>query len=169
MTVECGMRTGNSIGRLATDRRGVAAAEFALCLPFLLMLIMGIFDFGSLAYTDMQVNAAAHAGAQWVYANNSNGVSNGCTPTTVKTAVQSAVEITVTAAASTACSVSYCVKTAGTLVAPTNGACPAATTNGEPPGTYAVVSASTNVTALAPWSSLTMPSSLTATAAIRYQ
>ncbi|HWE99020.1 MAG TPA: TadE family protein [Caulobacteraceae bacterium] len=140
------------------DERGVAAAEFALCLPFLLVLIMGIFDFGSLAYTYMQVNAAANAGAQWVYANGT------CTTGSVSGAVSGSVNATVTATPAPVCGATYCI-TNNVLVSTAGSTC----ASGDAVGYYAVVSARAAVTPLAPWSSLVMPSSLTASAAIRYQ
>jgi len=45
--------------------RGAAIVEFALILPFLILLMVGLFDLGFGAYQSMQVHAAAEAGAQY--------------------------------------------------------------------------------------------------------
>ena len=44
------------IGRLASDERGVAAVEFALILPFLLLLFLGTIEASSLITVDRRVN-----------------------------------------------------------------------------------------------------------------
>ena len=144
--------------RLARNRTGVAAVEFALCLPFLMMILMGIFDFGGLAYTYMQVNAAAHAGAQQVY------FAAACNTTNISTAVTRAVSATVTASPAPSCGNKECV-TSNALVTTTGSTCP----SGDSPGYYAIVNASAAVTPIAPWSSFVLPSTLTAKAVIRYQ
>lgn len=141
------------------EHEGVAALELALLAPTLLLLLMGIFDFGEMTYTVMQVSAAAHAGAQYVYAN-------GCSSTTgVSTAVTNATPLTVTANPSPVCGVYYCA-TNGALVASTSGAtCP----SGEPSGAYATISAQAPFTPIAPWSGLIFPTTLSSSSTIRYQ
>ena len=44
------------IGKLAQDERGVAAVEFALILPFLLLLFLGTIEASSLITVDRRVN-----------------------------------------------------------------------------------------------------------------
>jgi Flp pilus assembly protein TadG len=44
--------------------RGAAAAEFAVVVPVLLMLVFGIIDFGRMASARISLTAAAQAGAQ---------------------------------------------------------------------------------------------------------
>lgn len=56
----------NSLNRLAGDRRGVAAVEFAFVLPLLLILTGGIFDTGRALYQAQTLDKAIRAGA--VYA-----------------------------------------------------------------------------------------------------
>lgn len=49
----------------ARDRqRGAVAVEFALILPILLMLVLGIIDFGRLYYTQVTLTQAAREGAR---------------------------------------------------------------------------------------------------------
>jgi len=50
-------------GRLA--QRGVAAVEFALILPVLLLIVFGIINFGLLMYDLSVVTNAAREGARW--------------------------------------------------------------------------------------------------------
>jgi Flp pilus assembly protein TadG len=50
--------------------RGVSSLEVALMLPFLLLLLMGVLDFGQLFYLAIEVSDAARAGAQYGYQNS---------------------------------------------------------------------------------------------------
>jgi Flp pilus assembly protein TadG len=147
---------------LATDDRGVAALELALLAPTLLLLLMGIFDFGEMTYTVMQVRAAAHAGTQYVY--QTIGDQTTCTTSGITSAVTSATSLTVTATPAPSCTVKACV-TNNVIVATSGSTCP----SGDPPGTYATVSAQANFSPIAPWSGLIFPSTITASSTIRYQ
>lgn len=53
------------------DSRGVAAVEFALIVPFLLLLICGVIDFGERYKTAAQYNNAAFAAARSMTIENS--------------------------------------------------------------------------------------------------
>jgi Flp pilus assembly protein TadG len=53
------------IARIVRCRRGAAALEFGLALPFLLTLFAGLFDFGSSVMNAMALEAAARVGAQY--------------------------------------------------------------------------------------------------------
>ena len=46
-------------------RRGASAAEFAIILPVLLMIVLGFIDFGRFAYHHVAVTNAARAGAEY--------------------------------------------------------------------------------------------------------
>jgi Flp pilus assembly protein TadG len=50
--------------RLAHDRRGAAAMEFALVAPVLCLVFAGIVDLGNMVYTRMRVRDALNTGAQ---------------------------------------------------------------------------------------------------------
>ena len=50
-------------------RRGTAMVEFALVLPMLLLLLVGVLDLGFAIYDTLQVQAAATAGAQYAARN----------------------------------------------------------------------------------------------------
>ncbi|HKU67719.1 MAG TPA: TadE/TadG family type IV pilus assembly protein [Candidatus Baltobacteraceae bacterium] len=49
--------------RLSSSQAGVALVEFAIALPFLLIVMMGIVEMGRLAYYNILVGNAAYAGA----------------------------------------------------------------------------------------------------------
>lgn len=52
-----------------TRRRGAAALEFALVLPVLLTLLLGITDFGRFSHSRIAVNNAARCGAGYASMN----------------------------------------------------------------------------------------------------
>lgn len=51
--------------RLRRDRKGVAALEFAVILPVLAIILMGIIDLGRAIEQSLRLEAAARAGAQY--------------------------------------------------------------------------------------------------------
>jgi hypothetical protein len=62
---------------LRSPPRGGAIIEFALVLPFLVLLTVGLFDLGFALYQEMQVEAAAEAGAQYAARNGWNPAAIG--------------------------------------------------------------------------------------------
>jgi Flp pilus assembly protein TadG len=161
------------------DREGSAAIEFALSLPFLTLLLVGAFDYGNLAYTMMEVQQAAHAGAFYAYnavVNSGSCTTSGITSAeTTATSLGSAISTSppsgstgVTAAAPT-CTFSGCPNSGGKagVVAPTGSTCTAGAVDA--PGTYAVAYASATFSPILPWAALAFPSKLSAVAAIRYK
>lgn len=50
--------------RTKQNERGASAVEFALTLPFLLAILLGIMEFGWMFFTDIQVTNAARDGAR---------------------------------------------------------------------------------------------------------
>jgi Flp pilus assembly protein TadG len=48
------------------DTRGAAAVEFALVLPVVLLLVLGIVDFGRMLDWQIKLSGAAREGARWV-------------------------------------------------------------------------------------------------------
>ena len=63
---------------LLRSRRGVAVVEFALLAPVLLIAVMGLASFGLVVFQKMQLNSAAHAGAQLalVDASSTSAIEN---------------------------------------------------------------------------------------------
>jgi Flp pilus assembly protein TadG len=147
---------------LLRDRCGATAVEFALLAPVLTVMLLGIVDFGNLAYAQMQVATSAQAGADYA-------LHNGFNATAIQTAVTSATSRTVTASPAPA-QVTGCV-TNNVLVTTTGTSCP----SGGSPGTYVVVNATSTFTPLVTfktynghrWQAFSLPTSLTAKAAIR--
>jgi Flp pilus assembly protein TadG len=58
-------------GRLS--ERGVAAVELAIVLPILLIILLGIIDFGIYFYNDLQLTHAARDAARELSVNNPDG------------------------------------------------------------------------------------------------
>lgn len=52
--------------------RGIAATEFAMVAPVLLLLLLGTFDVANLVQTTIQLERATRAGAQLAAADSSN-------------------------------------------------------------------------------------------------
>jgi hypothetical protein len=132
---------------------------------------MGIIDFGNVAYTLMQVNAAAHAGAMYAFANPTSCTTSGITSAeqsatslgaTISTTPPSSGVSAVTKAAPT-CAFSGCVS--GTSLVSSSSTCAA----GDQPGTYSVAFAQGAFSPLLPWSAFNLPTTLSATAVMRYK
>jgi Flp pilus assembly protein TadG len=95
--------------RRLKDSRGSALVELAICLPVLVMTIVGIVDFARVFYTAIELQNAARAGAQYGAYNLAQSGSNA----TMQTTATGAVNITgVTAVASRFC---QCANDAGTF------------------------------------------------------
>ena len=69
------------MGRLGAaflgDRSGVAAVEFALISPTIILVLVGLIDLGGMLYTRFQLDASLGAGANYamVNANSVNSTS----------------------------------------------------------------------------------------------
>ena len=48
-----------------SNRRGGAMIELAVALPFLILVSIGVMDFGRVYFTSVAVSNAARAGAEW--------------------------------------------------------------------------------------------------------
>ncbi|WP_374471228.1 TadE/TadG family type IV pilus assembly protein [Phenylobacterium sp.] len=113
---------------LVADTRGAAAVEFALVLPVLLLLLAGLVDLSRLIALQLEVRAAAQAGADYAQRLgwNEAGVTAAVTDATAQ-AVLATPAPTLTVA---------CVS-AGALVPATTSACAA----GGKPGRFVTVGA----------------------------
>ena len=150
--VGCG--GARSKATLIGDEAGSAAVEFALLAPVLVMIVMGMIDYGSVMNQTMQVAAAAHAGAEYAIRNgwNANGIQTAVTGATTLTVSASPAPQLVTACISNGAVV--------TTAAPTCA-------SGAKPGHYVVVSAQATVTPLVAWPSFVMPAAVSSQATIR--
>jgi Flp pilus assembly protein TadG len=63
--------------RLLRQRRGVAAQEFAIAAPALILLLMAVIDFGRAIDQSIRLETAARAGAQYglVYPDDTAGIN----------------------------------------------------------------------------------------------
>ncbi len=150
-------RTSLRIVACLTDRRGTSGTEFALLMPILTVLLMGIFDYGSLAYDSMQVSAAAHAGADYA-------LHNGWSATGVQTAVTGATTLPQVSATPAPQLTAACI-VSGAVVATTGSTC----AGGGTPGSYVVVNAQAPFTPLLSWAAFALPSTISAQATVRIQ
>jgi Flp pilus assembly protein TadG len=56
----------------AARERGASLVEFALMLPFLALLLLGLIDFGRAYYVNVEVSSAAYTGALYGTQNSSD-------------------------------------------------------------------------------------------------
>lgn len=140
------------------SRRGLAAIEFAVFGPIICMVMVCTADLGIGIYQDMQVEAAAQAGAQYAASNGFNTVN-------IMNAVQSATpntNITASPWPATSCG---CPSPSGV----TTVSCSATCTDGTAAGTYATVSATETYTTIIPYPMLPHTFTLSAAAMVRLQ
>ncbi len=146
---------------------GVAALEFALVAPFLLLLLVGVVQLGLAMYQSMQVNAAVGGGV--VYA-----AARGFDPAGISAAVTSAASlpasfgaVTATPAPAAFCG---CPDAAGSVTV--LGSAPPCSTavcaDGTAAGTYVQVGATLDRLVLLPIS-FGLPDTFAATAVVRIQ
>jgi Flp pilus assembly protein TadG len=83
-------------GRLAADTRGSQILEFAVALPLLLVMVVGIYDFGQAFNTKEKLNFAARDGARFGSTQPTNDLSQA-TPLSV-TAIRDLVDADLLAA-----------------------------------------------------------------------
>lgn len=62
-------RQGRMLGRLAANRDGNVAVEFALVLPMLILIFAGVVDFGRAVYDRMALETAARGAVQYARQN----------------------------------------------------------------------------------------------------
>jgi Flp pilus assembly protein TadG len=65
--------------RSARDERGTALVEFALVLPLLLVILLGMIDFGKALNYWIDQTHLANEGARWAIVNNNPGSTAGKT------------------------------------------------------------------------------------------
>ncbi len=139
-------------------RDGVAAVEFALVAPFLILLLGGAVGYGDALRVRIAVGNAARAGAAWA---SLNGFDAARIAAAGRAATGLAnVGVTATRSAAT------CTNPASPALAASNGAalCPA---TGSPPGTYVTVAASVPYTFIIPLPTTPATVTITGTAIAR--
>lgn len=142
------------VSALIESRRGTAAVEFAFLAPLLVTLALGTIDYGALIYQSMQVQAAAHAGADYA-------LRNGWNSSAIQTAVISATSAPVSA--NPAPQLTNACIVGGVVATTTNPTC----ASGATAGSYVLVSAQSTVAPIVAWPSFAMPGTVSARAMVR--
>jgi Flp pilus assembly protein TadG len=68
-------RRSSAFPRLVREERGVALTEFALVLPWLLLLLLGLIDFGKAINYWIDETHLANTGARWAVVNYNPGAT----------------------------------------------------------------------------------------------
>jgi Flp pilus assembly protein TadG len=140
------------------DRRGVAAIEFAIMAPALVMMTVCTVDLGMGIYSNMQVQNAAQAGAQYA-------MVHGFDASLISNAVSSATGQSGISASPAPVRYCGCATSAGVTNVTCGSTCPA----GAVYGTYVQVSTQGTYTTILPYPMIANSFNLTAQAAVRVQ
>ena len=157
-------RLRRSFGRLIAFWRaqdGVAAVEFGLLAPMLLLIIAAVVDLGLAYSAEIKVQQSAQAGAQYA-------LLHGFDSTKISSAVRSATNLSVSA---NPAPTQQCGCLSGSSVT-LSGTPPCLITcgNGLTPGVYVQVNAQASYTPLIPYATLLRsPTTLTSQAQVRIQ
>ncbi|HXJ03225.1 MAG TPA: TadE/TadG family type IV pilus assembly protein [Micropepsaceae bacterium] len=147
----------NSIGSyLCGDQRGIAALEFGLAIPVLLVLITGLTEVGMAGFEAMQVKDAAEAGALYASQHPADltGIQNAVVTATGTTG------ITATPAPTSFCG---CPGATGITVGNCTTVCP----NGDAQGNYVRVNASLTHSKILAFAGFADPQVLTGVSTLR--
>jgi Flp pilus assembly pilin Flp len=138
------------------NESGIAAIEFGLSAPFLVLLIVGAVEVGTAAYQNMQVQSAAEAGAIYASKHGANIVG-------INNAVASATDdagITATPAPSQFCG---CPSVGGISAIQCSTPC----SDGAAPGYYLRISAQIAHDPILAIPGLPLPATMTGEAVVR--
>lgn len=75
MTNEVRQRRRRFAAAFARDRSGVAAVEFALISPTIILILVGLIDLGGVLYTRFQLDASLSAGTNYAMVNGASATS----------------------------------------------------------------------------------------------
>jgi Flp pilus assembly protein TadG len=153
------MSISDLISRTLADRGGAAGIEFALALPTLTLFVIGMVDLGCAAYQQMEVAAAADAGAMYAIRNGAGNLPG------VTAAATSATPMTLSPAPTAIVRYACVSGNALNFVATSTTSCG----EGVTAATYVQVSASAPYTPLITWSGLATPATLSAQTLVRIQ
>jgi Flp pilus assembly protein TadG len=142
--------------RLVQTERGVAAIEFGLMAPFLVLLVVATVEMGTATYHGMKAQSAAEAGAIYAskYGLDTVGIGNAVVNAT------DLAGITATPAPSQFCG----CPTAGGV---TSISCSASCSDGSAPGQYVRISAQITREPLMTFPGLVPPITLTGESVVR--
>lgn len=152
------MRVFNFLKRKLSRNEGTTSAEFALVVPVMAILFIGLIDVGSLAWTALQVQAAARAGT-------ASALIHGYDDELITEAMTNATNLPITIS-TTPLDLPGCPDAvAGVIfdsVTPTTTCASGATA-----GRYVAVEASATYIALFAWPGLSSPLTLTSKSSVR--
>src|SRR5438477_8583921 len=141
----------------AREKSGVAAIEFAVIVPVLLLLFVCITDLGLGVYQNMQVGIAAQYGAQYALVN---GYDSNAIVSAVKNSSDLALGVTAT---------TFCGCAGGGTGVIQAGTCKANCNDGSATGSYARVTVTHTYSTLLPYPWLPTSYALAARSTIRLQ
>jgi Flp pilus assembly protein TadG len=146
------------LSELWDARDGIGAVEFAFVAGILVMVLLGIADFGIGFWEQMQVGNAARSGAEYA-------LRYGYDSSKIQTAATNATSLSgVTASASA----QFCGcpdATTGVSTATCGSTC----SDGDAAGTYTTVSAQVSYTTLFAWPWVSQPTTLYSAVTVRLQ
>lgn len=151
-------RRNSLVAQLRREQSGASAAELALIMPLLALMLTGVFDIGSMAWTRMQVAASARAGASYA-------LTKGYNKAMITTAITSATSLPVTATVPDATTLGCPNAASGITTAGVTSATTCST--GGTPGTYVTVGASADYHLLFGWPGVANPVALSASSTVR--
>ncbi len=115
---------------VARDRRGVAAMEFAVLVPVLVLVALCTADLGLAIYSEMQVQNSAEAGVGYAFLHGYNA-------TAISSAITSAGQVSGLTASPSPSEFCGCPGSSGVVSATCGSTC----SNGNGAGTYVTASA----------------------------
>lgn len=146
------------LSRGISDTSGVAAIEFAIIIPMLLMMLICTVDLGMGIYRNMQVQNSAQAGARYAMTNSFDA-------TLISNAVSSATALQGIVASPPPSQYCGCATNSGIAPVTCGSTCPA----GAVYGTYVNVSAEGYYTTIMPYPLIASNFTLKAQANVRVQ
>ena len=152
------IQIGAALARGHRRRSGNAAMELAFIAPTLVVMMVGIADYGMALYRDMQVQHAAQAGAEYA-------IRNGFNATSITAAVTGATAFAGVAASPAP--VKSCGCPSGTTI--TTATCGSTCTAGSTAGVYVTVSAQGTYTTILPYPGIANSFTLNAASTVRIQ
>jgi Flp pilus assembly protein TadG len=146
-------------------QRGVALVEFAIVVPILIMLLVGLIEYGRYLYFTIEVGNAAHAGAQYGSRTQSSGVDfTGMKNAAIADGQNAIVPLTVSnITAQNVCTCWNSATQTQTPATPSTSACSQNCTTGGRQVTYAQVTVTGTMSPLFNYAYLGLPSSWTVT------
>jgi|SRR5580692_8913482 len=163
--------TRRALFHFLVGRRGTAAVEFALVLPFLLAVVGGLVDFGFVFFDQCKLAAAVTAGSQ--YAFSQGQINQTAQAADVQSKVQNALALAGATVPLPSPPTLYCVTRNTASIPPTTSFTSQTITAGQTcasgnlPGTYMTITATFIYTPIMPFYSHVASTTLQETAYVR--